>query len=147
MTQHDCPSGQSLFSSHARVLVAAGGHLLAQVLVPEVGSTQQSRPVPLSQDRPKQSIDAGVGTSAPSGAASVTSASSPASVPGGVAASKEVHAAAAPRSNDAIPMLVLAVVVASRLHFFWVVFRTRVTTGDSSGAVHFSVYSFILSEA
>ena len=40
-------------------------------------------------------------------------------------------------------VLVLAVVVASRLHFFWVVLRTRVTTGDSSGAVHFSVYSFI----
>lgn len=40
-------------------------------------------------------------------------------------------------------VLVLAVVVASRLHFFWVVIRTRVTTGESSSAVHFSVYSFV----
>lgn len=42
-------------------------------------------------------------------------------------------------------VLVLAVVVASRAHFFWVVLRTRVGAGssDKSASVHFSVYDFI----
>ena len=41
--------------------------------------------------------------------------------------------------------LVLAVVAASRAHFFWVVLRTRVGAGssDKSASVHFSVYDFI----
>ena len=40
-------------------------------------------------------------------------------------------------------VLVLAAVVASRPHFFWVVARTRVGAGDKSANAHFSVYDFI----
>jgi O-antigen ligase len=42
-------------------------------------------------------------------------------------------------------VLVLAVVIAARAHYFWVVLRTRVGAGssDTSASVHFSIYSFV----
>jgi O-antigen ligase len=40
-------------------------------------------------------------------------------------------------------LAILAVVVVTRLHFFWVVLRTRIQTGGNSESAHFAVYSFI----
>ena len=40
-------------------------------------------------------------------------------------------------------LAVLAVVVVTRFHFFWVVLRTRIQTGGNSESAHFAVYSFI----
>jgi O-Antigen ligase len=40
-------------------------------------------------------------------------------------------------------LAVVAVVVATRFHFFWVVIKSRIQTGRASQSAHFEVYSFI----
>jgi O-Antigen ligase len=40
-------------------------------------------------------------------------------------------------------LAIVAVVVATRFHFFWVVIKSRIQTGRASQSAHFQVYSFI----